>query len=540
MHPTKSDHALRAVWGDSSDNVFAAGARGVILHYDGTEWSPVQTGFAMKHTIKDLWGDAANNIHGVGGSQEDKAYHLHYDGGQWTERLFDNAESTLQAVWGSGSDDVWAAGGNGGIHRWDGTSWASSTRVAFCIHGLWGRSPSHIFAVGDSGSISRFDGVNWNDMAKREHNLQASCGLWGTSDSRVYSVGYWGSEEDGSVYHYDGSSWHGMASDATVDLNVAYRGIWGVSDSDVFAVGANGPVVFYNGTYWEKMDSTTTKELVDVHGYSSNTVYAVGDQGTFLVYDGNGWSVRNLSNVDSYCRFTGVRCDGQDLYAVFMRFRQRKVGKVDLTGRTFEKMLQFTKIYNPTATHCLWKSPDSGLYVGSEIQVFRYDFTVSSWSAAFKYGDLFDVWVFSDTDVYAVGGSQDDSIPERYTIQAFSSPDGEDLCGKVLHYDGDGWTELNPPVQSRWRAVWGAGYMVFVAGSNGRVLSLKDGAWTQWTWNTEKDLNGLSGTSENDVYAVGDGGVLLSFEGSEWSVEHENDTLDFNAVCAAAPSSVYR
>ena len=170
-------NTLHCVWGTSRDNVYAGGAQSVLLHYDGTEWSPVETGFVMKHTIKDLWGDAANNIHGVGGSQEEKAYHIHYDGSQWKERLFDNAESTLQAVWGNGPDDVWAAGGNGRIHRWDGTSWTSYTRRAFCIHGLWGSSPSDIFAVGDSGSISRFDGVKWNDMAKREHNLQASCAV---------------------------------------------------------------------------------------------------------------------------------------------------------------------------------------------------------------------------------------------------------------------------------------------------------------------------------------------------------------------------
>ena len=102
----------------------------------------------------------------------------------------------------------------------------------------------------------------------------------------------------------------------------------------------------------------------------------------------------------------------------------------------------------------MWKNSGSGLYVGSEIQVFRYDFAASSWSAAFKYGDLFDVWGFSDADVYAVGGSQDDAIPERNPFQAFSSPDGVDLCGKVLHYDGDGWTKTQTGY--RCGSVWGS------------------------------------------------------------------------------------
>ena len=37
---------LRAVWGLSPDDVYAAGENGTILHYDGTAWTPMSSGTA--------------------------------------------------------------------------------------------------------------------------------------------------------------------------------------------------------------------------------------------------------------------------------------------------------------------------------------------------------------------------------------------------------------------------------------------------------------------------------------------------------------
>lgn len=55
---------LRAIWGSGS-SVFAVGAGGTILHYDGTSWS-AQT-FSVPISLNGVWGTSSSNVFAVGG-----------------------------------------------------------------------------------------------------------------------------------------------------------------------------------------------------------------------------------------------------------------------------------------------------------------------------------------------------------------------------------------------------------------------------------------------------------------------------------------
>lgn len=78
----REDAALLKVWGTSADNVFAVGERGLILHFDGTEWS--QQGSGTSEDLVSLWGTGPDNIVAVGGRAN--AVILSYDGEEWTVR----------------------------------------------------------------------------------------------------------------------------------------------------------------------------------------------------------------------------------------------------------------------------------------------------------------------------------------------------------------------------------------------------------------------------------------------------------------------
>jgi photosystem II stability/assembly factor-like uncharacterized protein len=60
--------------------------------------------------------------------------------------------------------------------------------------------------------------------------------IWGNSGSNVFAVG-----SEGTILHYDGTTWSTMTSGSTADL----RGVWGSSGSDLFAVGTSGTVLHY-------------------------------------------------------------------------------------------------------------------------------------------------------------------------------------------------------------------------------------------------------------------------------------------------------
>ena len=55
---------IKAVWGSSSNDVFAVGMGGTILHYDGTAWSPMSSG--TSHTLVGVWGSSGSDVFAVG------------------------------------------------------------------------------------------------------------------------------------------------------------------------------------------------------------------------------------------------------------------------------------------------------------------------------------------------------------------------------------------------------------------------------------------------------------------------------------------
>ena len=87
-------NALFKVWGTSSDHIFAVGALGVILQYDGQQWSQVATG--ANDDFVSLWGRADDDIVAVGGRSNGQV--ARYDGDQWETELVPGSPG-LNGVW---------------------------------------------------------------------------------------------------------------------------------------------------------------------------------------------------------------------------------------------------------------------------------------------------------------------------------------------------------------------------------------------------------------------------------------------------------
>ena len=100
---------LRAIWGRGSDDIYVAGGNGTILHYDGSDWLPMES--QTDAWILGLWGTSDNNIYGVGGYfdgvgkwLDPDAWNggviLHYDGMLWSE-IKPDIPQRLFSIWGS-------------------------------------------------------------------------------------------------------------------------------------------------------------------------------------------------------------------------------------------------------------------------------------------------------------------------------------------------------------------------------------------------------------------------------------------------------
>ena len=75
--------------------------------------------------------------------------------------------------------------------------------------------------------------------------------------------------------------------DAKIDL----KAIWGASATDVWAVGSNGTIVHYDGTSWTNQKSGVTENLTGIDGTSNKDIWVTGDQGSVLHWNGKKWSI---------------------------------------------------------------------------------------------------------------------------------------------------------------------------------------------------------------------------------------------------------
>jgi cysteine-rich repeat protein len=157
---------LHDVWGRSARDVFAVGARGTILHFDGEQWSSMVSGIA--DDLHGVWGVPDGPVYAVG----DQGTILRYQDGAWSrvslpydaERFPWVRSAQFGAIWGSGPDDIYVVGNSEGlILHWDGTGWAPvRTEIDQPLLHVWGRRDRRgsnedvaVFFAGEAGTVLR-------------------------------------------------------------------------------------------------------------------------------------------------------------------------------------------------------------------------------------------------------------------------------------------------------------------------------------------------------------------------------------------------
>jgi len=104
----------------------------------------------------------------------------------------------------------------------------------------------------------------------------------------------------------------------------------------------------------------------------------------------------------------------------------------------------------------------------------------------------------------------------------------------------DKWCWMNPlPQGNRLRAIWAASATnMFAVGDGGTILHFDGKKWTWMDSTTTKDLYGIWGISANSVCAVGEAGTFLVYNGTKWSGPTTKPTPNtLRAVWGVAPST---
>jgi hypothetical protein len=223
-------------------------------------------------------------------------------------------ESTqLSAIWGSASNDVWAAGGlqyqscfgasdiletRGLLLHWDGAAWSNWTAAhpettLEASTAIWGSSASDVWQGGafrrSGGELAHFDGVTWSsqglDPAPPE---PVPLAIWGSSRSDVWAVVSSDSSSLTDLLHWDGAAWSNWTAqhNASIPNMVFVAGLGGSSSTDAWLVGDNGTLARWDGTSWRSVRAPTS-DLSRVLVVAPDNVWATsGGNGVRVLHFG--------------------------------------------------------------------------------------------------------------------------------------------------------------------------------------------------------------------------------------------------------------
>lgn len=262
---------LRSVWARTGSDVWVVGDQGTALRFDGTSWRATSTG--VGDDLFGVWAASASDAWAVGGSGDpslDVGVLLHFDGTGWT--AVKRGIKRIDAVWGSGPNDVWFGGTLGTILHWDGTAVtpvsSPTTESIAQIRGLGTRA----WAVGSSGLVLEWSGTAWTRAPVTIANGLTSVLPLGPNLT-------WVAGGSGAFATWDGAQWQTLSIG-----DVTAMGLWGTRTDWVWSVGPAGELQFFNGVFPSRKTAPTTNFLRDVHGASEREAWAVGFSGTILRY----------------------------------------------------------------------------------------------------------------------------------------------------------------------------------------------------------------------------------------------------------------
>jgi len=291
---------LHSIWGSGAGDIHVVGDNGMIYDYNGTSWIPA-TGVTQAY-MGGVWGTSATDIYAVGTlAAGARGAILHNDGTGWVEQIEEAAG--LNAVWGTGGSagTVYAVGLGGHLYtNTAGQGWVDPGHLPSdtCVPGqaadepilwsVWGNNPTFVDIAADVDTFFRYDG---------QSSFLYSCD---PQDRTVSYVSVWGPPTSGaSPSIFLGANYYGVWWDegnpellilneerdaGAQRANQYIWGIWGTASDSVVFVGDSGRIMSFNGgedglTTWP---SPTQVSLYGVWGTSLADVWIVGDKGTIL------------------------------------------------------------------------------------------------------------------------------------------------------------------------------------------------------------------------------------------------------------------
>lgn len=245
---------------------------------------------------------------------------------------------------------------------------------------------------------------------------------------------------------------------------------------------------------------TTTSSLWAVRAYAASDVWVGGTTGTILHYDGAGWTSRPGPTTDEIYMFGGL--SPSDVWAVgrlCVVLRWNGTAWAPLTAPNCTNSSMFA--IDGVAANDQWIAGTAGALIHWTGAAFTDHGQAAN-------TDFWSIRATSANDVYFVG-----------------------TRGTILHWTGASFTDESLPQNVILSSIWGTGGEYWIVGAGGVIFhKVGAGGWTQETSPTTTFLYYVHGTSATDVWAVGSAGVVLHYDGTQWSVVSVPTSVTLRAI----------
>jgi type II secretory pathway pseudopilin PulG len=432
---------------------------------------------------------------------------LVYNGTNWTQE-YDPGSNAVNAISLLNTTNIFSAGGSGKIWKNNGSSWSENKDTG---SETWNAidilSTTAGWTVGNSGTVAQYGGgTTWT-----ETTVPSSANMYGVVALTTTNV--WACGANGRFWRYTGS-WS-MVTDTG---NENWRAIAANSATSIWAVGDGGKIAYYNGTSWnENIASPTGENLYALHILSASDIWATGSNGIVLHYDGSSWSIQ--ADTGGGENWRGIAMTSATSGFV-----------TGLGGEIFEYT---TTSYSPSGTFTssvidggvgsnVWDSVSwtETLPAGSDITIATRsgntatpNGTWSGWSGG-----------LTDPTGSAIGSNSSRYIQYQISFTRATDTQQTPQLDDIL-------LVFNVPTGQHLRGIDVVSVNdIWAVGNNGVILHYNGSTWASVSSPVGTILYKIDMVSATDGWAVGASGVILHYNGSAWSSFSSPVSNDLNSI----------
>jgi hypothetical protein len=408
--------------------------------------------------------------------------------------------STFSSVAAISATEVYMGHGSG-LYRYDGTSIAKVAAVTDDVVGLGSLVTTTGQKLVIAGTSTGFawigDGTTFTRLSVAGSGQRID-GVCITGPNEAFAS----SSTGNGLFRYNGTAWASVPS----TFNGSKGELQCPGPGQAFVISSGQAILSWNGTTWTTLPGGNAfgGRLVDIGVVSPTEMYAAGD---------------SAAVERTYYRFN---------------------------GQTWQEITRkrFTNAGGTIATRRLWADPRGGAaYYGNSGSFARVERVTPAGVTVVSYQPSWrDVFMTSPTSAFAVGWNMllarwdgvkwnfDPSPPRTQSVRVMNGvwsngPNNAWAVGgatTIYQFNGTAWNVVSDNVApitgvlENYNGVWGSGSDVWIAGARG-IVRCRSTSNCVTEHSSPDTLTSIWGSGPNNIFAVGQRGKILRFNGTTWS-----------------------